>query len=161
MQAIHSGCLASPWLQHGRADRTLVGLVDRLLCQSGVWRQQTPGVKAWVNFDGTSCTTAGSWCTVRSGHNVSGVQAVGAGSSTRYVAYFQTAMADANYVVSITADSWWKNSYGHSQVCGLSFATASPQTATSVEFDCSYQDDNNNAMYGYPIRTGMLTVHGN
>lgn len=70
-------------------------------------------------------------------------------------------MANANYAVTVTADSWWKNSYGHSQVCGLSYATAIPQTTTSFEFDCSFQDDNNNAMYAYPIRTGMVTVFGN
>lgn len=69
-------------------------------------------------------------------------------------------MATNNYVVNITADSLWKNAYGHSQVCGLSYNTVTPQTVSSFVFDCSIQDDNNNAMYAYPIRTGMIVVYG-
>jgi hypothetical protein len=86
---------------------------------------------------------------------------MGSGGSTRYAVFFQTPMVDPNYVVNISADSWWKNGYGHAQVCGLSYATLTPQTTTAVEVDCSYQDDNNNVMYAYPIRTGLITVFGN
>lgn len=132
-------------------------------CQSGSWKKQSSGdggIKAWVNFDGTTCTSSGQWCFIRSTFNVSAVIAIGSGSSTKYAVHFQTPLGYSSYVVNITADSWWKDSYGHSQVCGLSYSTTTPQTSSSFEFDCSYQDSNNNAMYAYPVRTGMITVFG-
>jgi hypothetical protein len=51
--------------------------------------------KAWVNFDGT--TSPG---TIRSQYNVSSVTKNGTGD---YIVNFATAMADANYSISVSA----------------------------------------------------------
>lgn len=49
--------------------------------------------KAWVNFDGTSCSPN---CTIRASHNVTSVVRNATGD---YTVNFTTAMPDANYAV--------------------------------------------------------------
>ena len=57
--------------------------------------EQKQIAKAWVNFNGT--TSPG---TIRSSYNVSSVTKIGTGD---YTVNFATAMADANYSISVSA----------------------------------------------------------
>ena len=60
--------------------------------------------KAWVNFDGTTVTPS----TIRSSYNVSSVTKNGTGD---YTVNFATAMADANYSITLAVQTPSESDY--------------------------------------------------
>jgi hypothetical protein len=78
--------------------------------------------KAWVNFDGTTATPS----TIRSSYNVSSITKNGTGD---YTVNFASAMADANYSVTITASSEGNGFFVGGSVNSLSTDTTAPSTS--------------------------------
>lgn len=81
---------------NGRVGRDATGLI--LSCQSGRWKNTSgsAGAKAWVNFDGATCSPG---CVIRNQYNVVAVFQVGSGN---YVVYFTNGMSNSSYVISGT-----------------------------------------------------------
>ena len=74
--------------------------------------------KAWVNFNGTGTVA------IRASFNVSSITDNGTGN---YTINFTTAMPDANYVASCTAQDTNTNMTNGVSATGVSFATSSCQ----------------------------------
>lgn len=83
---VTQGTACSP---NGAIAKDSTGLT--LSCQSGGWQQATQGPRAWVSFDGSSCSPL---CPIFSQWNVSSVIKGGPG---QYWVYFQTPMANSSY----------------------------------------------------------------
>ena len=90
--------------------------------------------KAWVNFDGT--TNTGGTCTIRASGNVTSITDNGTGN---YTVNFATAMADANYQVSMSSVSYFSTNFSTFAFirAGSSATTANQKTTTQL-----------NVMYG-------------
>ena len=86
--------------------------------------------KAWVNFNGTGTVA------IRRGFNVSSITDNGTGN---YTVNFTTAMADANYQVSMSSVSYLSNNFTTFALirAGSSVTTANQKTTTQL-----------NVMYG-------------
>lgn len=91
--------------------------------------------KAWVNFDGTGTVA------IRRGFNVSSITDNGTGN---YTVNFATAMADANYQVSMSSVSYFStNASTFAYIrAGSSATTANQKTTTQL-----------NVMYGSYVST--------
>jgi len=95
------------------------------------------GVRAWVNFDGTT-NVAGN-CTIRGSANVSSVADTGTGS---YTVNFTSAMPDVNYAsvigTSKSAGAWTASNSVVSSVGEVK--TVSTMSIETFNFNSSYND---------------------
>jgi hypothetical protein len=112
-QASSSGSPSPTWTEQMRLDSS-----GNLKFNSGYGSAATAyGCRAWVNFDGTTASPS----TIRASGNVSSVTKNGTGD---YTVNFTTAMPDANYAVSCSANrngttndpNWTTNLYGASPI---------------------------------------------